>query len=216
MTDTLTPLALYQLASWLSPAYPVGAFSYSHGLETAIAAGLVYDRASLENWGSDCLSHGAGRTDAILLAHAYRAPDDPEIADLARALAPSAERRLETDAQGAAFTATTSTAWGGVDDAPLPYPVAVGRAAAAHNTPLGETLVLYLHGFAAMMVGAAVRLVPLGQSDGQRVQAALAPTCQQVAEIAQAASLDDLGGATIVADIASMRHETQTTRLFRS
>ncbi len=211
MTD-----ALYTLATWFSPAYPVGAYSYSHGLEWAIGSGAVTSRQTLRDWIGDCLEHGAGRTDAILLASAWRDPDKNAIADLAVALQPSRERYLETMAQGTAFTETTAAAWGGVPTDPVAYPVAVGRAASAHDIPLRDTIVLFLHGFAANLVSAGVRLIPLGQSDGQRVIADLMPVCRVVAQNALAADLGDIGGAAIMADIASMKHETQNVRLFRS
>lgn len=207
--------ALGKLAAWLSPAYPVGAYTYSHGLEWAIEAGDARDRESLEQWIADCLEHGAGRSDAILLAHAFRAPEDDGIANLARALQPSRERLLEVEAQGSAFARTTADVWG-PDLAPAPYPVAVGRAAAAHEAPLGDTVFLYLHAFAANLVSAGVRLIPLGQTDGQRVLAALLPLARRVAAEAVTAPLGAVGGCAIRADIASMRHETQYTRLFRS
>lgn len=216
----MTTDALLKLASWLSPAYPIGAFAYSQGLEWAIEhgrtkEGALADAPSVEAWVGDTLAHGAGRTEAILLAHAYRSPEDPDIASLAEALAPSAERAEETRALGAAFAETTAAAWGGAI-APAPYPVAVGRAAAAHALPLETTIALYLHAFAGALVSAAVRLVPLGQTDGQRILAALAPLCQSLAKDALTAPIEAIGGCAIAADIASMRHETQRVRLFRS
>lgn len=207
--------ALGKLAAWLSPAYPVGAYSYSHGLEWAVEAGDVRDRDSLRQWIADGLEHGTGRSDAILLAHAYRVPEDDGVADLARTLQPSRERLLEAEAQGTAFARTTAEVWG-PKLAPAPYPVAVGRAAAAHGLPLAETAFLYLHAFAANLVSAGVRLIPLGQTDGQRALAALLPLARRVAAEAITAPLDAVGGCAIRADIASMRHETQYTRLFRS
>lgn len=211
MTD-----ALYRLAAWLSPAYPVGAFSYSHGLEWAIGSGAVSNRQTLQDWIKDCIEHGSGRNDAILLAAAWRDPNNDEIADLAAALQPSRERHLEALAQGAAFVATTAAAWGGVSADPVAYPVAVGRAASAHDVPIADTLVLFLHAFTANLVSVGVRLIPLGQTDGQRAVADLMPICRAVAEEALAAGLDDIGGAAINSDIASMKHETQNVRLFRS
>ncbi len=211
MTD-----ALYTLAAWFSPAYPVGAFSYSHGLEWAIGSGAASNRQTLQDWIKDCLEHGAGRNDAILLAAAYRDPNNNKIADLAAALQPSKERHLEALAQGLAFAATTAAAWGGALADPISYPVAVGRAALAHDVPLEDTVVHFLHAFTANLVSVGVRLIPLGQTEGQRVIADLMPICRAVAEDALAASLDDIGGAAIMADIASMKHETQNVRLFRS
>lgn len=205
------------LAAWFSPAYPVGAFSYSHGLERVIADGAVSDADSLHAWIADVLEHGAGWTDAILLVHAARTPEDETIADLAAALAPSKERHLETMAQGAAFARVTAEVWGGpAAGGDIAYPVAVGHAAAARNLPAVDTAAMYLQAFAATLVSVGVRLVPLGQTDGQKVLAGLIPTCRRIAERAQDASLDDVGGIGILADIASMRHETQAPRFFQS
>ena len=211
MTD-----GLYKLAAWLSPAYPVGAFSYSHGLEWAIGTGAVTDRDTLRDWIKDCIQHGAGRNDAILLAATYRDPENSEIAELAASLLPSQERHLETMAPGAAFGTPTTAAWGGASAEDVAYPVAVGRAASAHDVPLEDTTVLFLYAFTANLASVGVRLIPLGQTSGQRVIADLMPVCRAAAQVALAAGLDDIGGATIMADIASMKHETQTVRLFRS
>lgn len=210
--------AIHKLMQWLSPSYPVGSFSYSHGLEWAISQGEIRSAADLEIWLSDILQHGAGRNDAILLAHAYRAEcaaELSEIADLATALNPSAERLLETSAQGAAFIKTTRAIW--PSDLPdMPYPVAIGAAARQHGLPLETTISLYVHAFAANLVSAAVRFVPLGQTKGQAVLSNLIKTIEPLAVKAQTASLNDLGGCAFRADIASMKHETQPTRIFRS
>jgi urease accessory protein len=194
-----------------------------------VEAGTVKDAAMLAAWIEDVLVHGAGRSDAILLAAAWRAtevrdaPALEQVVELAAALAPSAERRLETLAQGTAFLAATLAAWpkpelealaaGGRE---IAYPVAVGAAAAAHGLPLPETAHAFVQAFAANLVSAGIRLIPLGQSDGLRVVARLEPLVAQVAAEALAATLDDVGGVAVAADIASMRHETQYTRLFRS
>ena len=217
--------------TWLSPAFPVGAFTYSHGLEWAVEDGTVTTAAALTAWLSEILRHGAGRSDAILLAHAFRAAtegrarDLREIAELAYALQPSKERRLESGAQGRAFVTAITDTWGAptlVDLAerlapdPVAYPVAVGIAAADHRLPLADTVEAYLTAFAANLVSAAVRAVPLGQTEGQRTIRDLTPVVSAVADEALNASLDDVGGAALRADIASMAHETQYTRLFRS
>jgi urease accessory protein len=223
------PPILSRLMIWLSPAYPVGGFSYSHGLEWTVEAGTVRDAATLGDWVEDILSRGAGRSDGIFLAEAWRAVtagDErrlSETAELAAAFAPSAERRLETLAQGAAFLAATRAAWPSatldrlaaqVDE--IAYPVAVGACAAAHGLPLTATAQAYLQAFAANLVSAGVRLIPLGQTDGLRVLARLEPLIPPLVTRALRAGLDDIGGASVMADIASMRHETQYTRLFRS
>lgn len=214
-TPMITDAALLTLAQWLSPAYPVGAFSYSHGLEWAIEAQQVTNAARFRDWLEDILRYGTGRNDAILLCHAYRADDPAQIDELARAFAPSAERLLETEQQGAAFCRTTAAIWGGTLPA-LTYPVALGHAARRRGLPVRQTCAMYLHAFASNLTSAAIRLVPLGQTEGQAILAALSPLCQTLAEDAQHLTLDDLGGSVMLADIASMKHETQYTRLFRS
>jgi len=214
---------------WLSPAYPVGGYSYSHGLEWTVEAGKVRDAATLGGWIEDVLAHGAGRSDVIFLAEAWRALAAGDMqaleqaAELAAALAPSAERRLETMAQGTAFLAATLAAWPkpelaalAADGREVAYPIAVGVAAAVHGLPLVETAQAFAQAFAANLVSAGVRLIPVGQSDGLRVLARLEPLIPRIVANALGASLDDVGGAAIAADIASMRHETQYTRLFRS
>jgi len=207
--------ALQILAAWFSPGYPVGAYSYSHGLEWAVAAGQVGDAAGLAAWVADLLEFGAGHTDAMLLAAAWRAEDPAGAAALASALAPSAERHLETMAQGAAFARVTSAAWGVAVPA-VAYPVAVGHAARLLALPLEATATLYLQAFVANIVSAGVRLVPVGQTDGQKITAGLVPLAARVAAAAIAAPPEAIGGVALRADLAAMLHETQYTRLYRS
>lgn len=209
---------LHKLVQWLSPSYPVGSFSYSHGLEWAISEGEISDTSTLETWLRDILNHGAGRNDAILLAHAYRAASPAELADiaeLATAFNPSAERLLETQSQGAAFAKTTRTVWP-AELPNMPYPVAVGAAACQHDLPLDNTIALYLHSFTANLVSAAVRFVPLGQTEGQAVLSRLFDTIGNITAVAQTATLNDLGGCAFRADMASMKHESLPTRIFRT
>lgn len=228
MTDALSEGGLYRLMTWLSPGYPVGAFSYSHGLEFAVEEGAVSDAASLSCWLADLLCFGSGRNDAILFRHAHaavaRSADLAEIAALASAFAASSERHLETTAQGRAFVEATADAWPceALDrllaawDGPLAYPVVVAVAAAGHGLALEPCLHAYLHGFTGNLVSAGVRLIPLGQRAGQRIIAALEAPVAQAVGAALDAPLEDLGGAAVLADLAAMKHETQYTRLFRS
>lgn len=207
--------ARLKLAAWLSPGYPISAYAYSHGLEAAIADGRIGDAASAQDWVEDCLTHGAGRNDAILLARAWRSDDAEELAELAAALAPARERLTETTAMGAAFAETTAAAWG-PKAAPRPYPIAVGLAARAHGIALDETLALFVQAYVGALVSAAVRLTPLGQTDGQKIIAALTPACLRVAREAAAAEIAEIGGCALLSDIAAMRHETLETRIFRT
>jgi len=283
-------LALQRLLTWLSPAFPVGAFAWSAGLETAIADGTVRDAAALQGWLLAALRHGGMRTDAIILAEAHRvvageaehvspapqstslplegrvgvgvaqsAPTPPQaiglpivgalaktsppppcpspqgggdaprhrdmhhhlrgLADLATALTPSAERLAETTHTGDAFI-LAARAWPHpvLDMLPkrCPYPVAVGAIAAAHDVPLGDTLLAYVTAAVHGQVSVAVRLVPLGQTEGLRTMAALEPEIAALAELAAASGLDAIGGVGYATDIAQMRHETLEPRIFRS
>ncbi len=229
-TEALPSPALYRLMAWLSPAYPVGAFSYSSGIEWAVEAGDIADPEALRAWLTAMLAEGGGFCDAVLLAHAHRSAasaDDSalrDIAELAAALAPTKERHLETTAQGNAFIEATRAAWpcAAVDrlkavwDGPVAYPVAVAVAAAGHRIGCEAALPAFLQALAANWVSAGVRLIPLGQTDGQRVLAALEAVVAATAQRALAAGLDDIGSSVFRADLASARHETQYTRLFRS
>ena len=214
--------ALAKLLTWLSPAFPTGAFAYSHGLEWAVEAGDVSSEAALLPWLQDVLRHGAGHVDAVLLRHAHRADTVDElatVAELAEAAQPCRERRDETLGQGTAF-ALAARVWGAplLDALPGPvaYPVAVGTLARAHGIGEDDATIGLLHAFTANLVGAAVRLVPLGQTAGLRVMAALEPVLHEVAAATRICALDRIGGACFRGDVAAMRHETQYTRLFRT
>jgi len=222
--------ALYRLLAWLSPAFPVGAFSYSSGLEWAVEAGDVKDMESLQGWITTIVGEGGGFCDAVFFVHAYRALDEGkyhllhDVCALAAAFAPSKERHLETTALGRAFVATAAAAWPcpaldrllALWSGPIAYPVAVAVISAGHGIALEPALLAFLHAITANLVSAGVRLVPLGQTDGQRLIAALEAVVSDTAMRASATRLDDVGGAAFRADLASMRHEVQYTRLFRS
>jgi urease accessory protein len=222
--------ALYRLMTWLSPAFPVGGFSYSSGIEWAVETGDVTDAATLADWLDAMLREGAGFCDAIFLAHAFRAAEAgedarlQEVAELAAAFVPSRERQLETVSQGRAFIDIARAAWDAEGlkamvaacAAPLVYPIAVGVVAASHGIRLEPTLHAFLHAVVSNWISAASRLIPLGQTDSQRVLGALEAAVAATANRALNATLEDLGSATFRADLASFRHETQYTRLFRS
>jgi urease accessory protein len=206
-TDFLT------LMQWLSPAFPTGGFAYSHGLETAMVAGLR-DAVGIQNWVGDVLTYGAGRSDGILLAHARRGGAE-EADDLARAMAVSRERLEETLVQGAAFARTVS-ALTGRDLPSRALPVAVGEA--AQGLSLADEVVIgcYLHAFAANLVACATRFIPLGQTEGQGVLAALHGVIAGIAADCATAGLDDIGTSALGADLAAMRHETLDVRIFKT
>ena len=222
---------LYRLLAWLSPAYPIGAFSYSHGVETAVEEGLIRDRTSLVGWLDSVLRRGTGAVDGALFAAGWRAAGEADwpafdaIAERAAAWRGTSEMALESRQQGGSFLSITRTAWphAALDEAhrrldgELALPVAVALAAAAHGIALEQALAGYLHAFTANLISAALRAVPLGQTDGQIALAALEASVDETTRAAIAVdSLDEVGTATPLLDWCSLRHETQYTRLFRS
>lgn len=222
---------LYRLLAWLSPAYPIGAFSYSHGVETAVEEGLIRDRASLVAWLDSVLRRGTGAVDGALFAAGWRAGCEADwstfdvVAERAAAWRGTSEMALESRQQGGSFLSITRTAWphAALDevhrrlDGELALPVAVGLAAAVHGIALEPALAGYLHAFTANLISAALRAVPLGQTDGQIALAALEASVNDATRAAIAVdSLDEVGTATPLLDWCSLRHETQYTRLFRS
>lgn len=219
------------LQAWLSPSFPVGSFAYSHGLETAVDRRWVTNVSDLEHWLADLVGHGALGNDLVLLAHAWRAAelcrwsDLAHLAELGVALQPTPERRLEATQQGGSFLVAVEAAWpceaighlartlGGAE---VTYPVVVAVAAAGHGVALAPALSAFALAFLSAQVSAAIRLSVVGQVDGQRVTAALLPRLEAATRRAAVATLDDLASATMLADVASLMHETQYTRLFRS
>ena len=226
-------VALLRLQTWLSPSFPVGAYTYSHGVETAIEAGLVGDVGSLTRWVDGALRFGTGRLDGAFFRAAWEGvahENDDRLACAiihADTMRGTRELALESEAQGKAFLDAVEKAWDFPAlahlravlanlDRPAPYPVAVGAIAAGAGIALKPALRMFLHAFAANIVSAGVRLVPLGQSDGLRALAALEDVILEAAKTALKQSPDDLGAAAPLIDWASMKHETQYTRLFRS
>lgn len=214
--------ALLRLIAWLSPSFPVGAFAYSHGLEAAIEDKRVANAADLIAWIGDLLEYGPARADAVFFVHAWRATlaEDTQVfadvASRAAAMRGTGELALEATQQGTSFASAVAKAWPGFDGDPQIYPVAVARAAVQAGIPLPEALGAYLHAFAANMVSAAVRAIPLGQSDGLAAIAGLEAAIEAARDAALDRDLDDAGSAAPALDILSFRHETQYTRLFRS
>lgn len=228
------------ILSWLSPSFPVGSYSYSHGLEAAVEAGMIADRPSCEGWLRGLLTQGSGRQDAWLLVRAHRAVRDNDLprlvalTELGEAMRPTAELALESRAQGEAFLSLVRVVWPDptveayaelleAGDRKPVYPVAVAVATAAHQVAVADAVMAYLHAFVANLISAAVRLVPLGQTDGQRLMASLESDLLALTERTLAGPADDArhdhewpGSATPTADWSSLAHETQYTRLFRS
>nr|WP_244642590.1 urease accessory protein UreF [Phyllobacterium sp. 628] len=222
MTDMGSNLALLRLMTWLSPAFPVGAFSYSHGIERAVHDGLIHDKISLRDWLVDLLHHGSVWNDAVLFAASWRATNDgyacEDIITLGEAMAGSKERHMETMLQGSAFVQAAEH-WQ-TDDLKLanemPYPVAVAVIAARNGIALEAGLAAFLHAVLSNLIQGSVRLIPLGQSHGVALMVEMEQHILTITARAAASSLDDLGSAAILSEIMAMQHETQYSRIFRS
>jgi urease accessory protein len=216
MPTTIEAQQLLLLLNWMSPSFPTGAFAYSHGLESAIANGLVTDSVELKTWIGDLITQGSGWNDAVLFGRCW--DDDADgLNELALALATSKERFTETTDLGRAFSiaaAVFSTHEPAAGE--IAYPVAAGMACAQLGIGRTHALLGYLQGFAAALTSVAVRLVPLGQTAGLETLRGLMPVIAAAAQRASTASLDDLGAVTLIADIAAMKHETMYSRVFRT
>lgn len=209
---------LLTLTQWLSPAFPLGAFAYSHGLEQAVRSGWVKSAADLQDWLQDITRHGSGHSDAIWIGLAYAADSDAAIEVLntqCRAYASSLERLREGERQGQAFARVTSEVWN-MALPPLQLPVALGRAAKLADLPIDAVITLYLQAFLGNLVSAAQRLMPLGQTDAQAVLARLNADCLAIATETAGKGLEDISSSAFLSDIAAMRHETLQPRIFQS
>jgi len=228
---------LYRLLTWLSPSFPVGAYSYSHGIEFAIETGDITNAEDLQDWLSGVLAFGSGRVDAVLFRSSWQAIDaaNDELLDWAietgAVMRPTKEMALENSAQGAAFLETLLNSWPNAGlrqlgerldrSRRLPaYPVVVGIASALSHINLETALTAYLHAFVSNLVSAGIRLIPLGQTAGQKIISAMEPSVLSVSHAITNDALGHLqtniGSAAIMVDWSSMKHETQYTRLFRS
>lgn len=205
-------ISQHRIMAWLSPSFPTGAFAYSHGLEYAVHIREIHDADSLHSWLLTILEQGAAWNDALLLAAAYRGE---AVGELASALAGSKERHQETWDQGRAF-ARTARQLLKLDIEAAPLPVVLGKAAKSAEIELADFVPMVLHSFVGNLVSAAIRLVPLGQTDGQIVLERLFDKIDEISMRALGADLSQLANSALGAEIAAMRHETMATRIFRT
>ena len=220
---------LFRLLSWLSPSFPVGSYAYSHGIEFAVHAQMVRDQETLTKWLEGVLEYGTGRLDAIIFHSVYKSSTSQldELVQLATVLKGTRELSQESLLQGRAFAMALESSWHSPRtdefssfhlsrDKVVPYAVAVALACKQNEIPPAAALTAYLHALASGLVSAGMRLIPLGQTDGQSVLAKLESTVCEVAAYAMSAPLSDLGTSTPILDWVSMQHEILHTRLFRS
>ena len=229
----VAPRSLLRLQSWLSPTFPMGAYSYSHGLESAVESNQIRDRHTLVDWLDADLRFGSARNDAIFFVEAWRCAAGghyvrlTEISALSAAFRGTSEFALEASQEGASSLTTLRDVWPDPEIDRLSealrlqhiqpiVPVVVAVRSAAEGVPVAVALRAFLHGFVGNLITAGVRLIPLGQTDGQRAIAELEDAVLDASAHAMTASIDDLGSAAVMVELASASHETQYTRLFRS
>ena len=223
-------LALARLLRLASPILPVGAFSYSQGLEAAAELGWVRDEASARRWIGDVLALSFASFEAPVWCRLYRAwetGDAEAVADWNRVFLAgreSAEFRAETVQMGYSLRLLLIGS-GEFDDAQLAllravedpgFPTAFSFACAAWRIPERQALVGYLWAWLENQVSAAIKTVPLGQMSGQRLLAALSAGLPGLTDAALSMEDDELSNCAPGLAIASCRHETQYSRLFRS
>ena len=210
-----TDLKLITIIQWMSPAFPIGAFAYSHGLEWAIDKGHVSNGEKLKRWIIDLMDYGSLRTDAIFISLILRGHDPKEMNELVMALCPSRERLLETKLQGSAFAQVIENVWR-QDIGDLSLPIAVALAAKKQSIEQNLILPAYVHAFCSNLISAAIRLIPIGQTDGQRIMLELHPTISDLVQTASESEIDDLNSACFFSDVSAMRHEHLQPRIFKT
>ena len=210
-----TDLKFMTVMQWMSPAFPIGAFAYSHGLEWAIDKGHVSNGEKLQKWITDLLEYGSLRTDAIFISLILRGHDVRKMNELSMALCPAGERLLETKLQGSAFAKVIEDVWQ-QDIGELSLPIAV--ALAAKNQSIEQDLILpaYLHAFCSNLISAAIRLIPIGQTEGQRIMLELYQTISDLVQTASESEIDDLNSACFFSDVSAMEHEYLQPRIFKT
>ena len=212
---TPTDSKLITVMQWLSPAFPIGGFAYSHGLEWAIDKGYVSNREELQKWISDLLEYGSLKNDAILIKLVLQGSDPKEINELAMALCPARERLSETQLQGGAFCKIMREVWSlEMDELTLP----IALALAAKNESIDQSLVVpaYLHSFCSNLMSVAMRLIPIGQTDGQKTLRELSPLISDSVRAVAKSDKDDLGSACFLSDVSAMQHEYLQPRVFKT
>ena len=212
---TPTDSKLITVMQWLSPAFPIGGFAYSHGLEWAINKGYVSNREELQKWISDLLEYGSLKNDAILIKLVLKGSDPKEINEIAIALCPANERLSETQLQGGAFCKIMREVWSlEIDDLTLP----IALALAAKNESIDQNLVVpaYLHSFCSNLISVAMRLIPIGQTDGQKTLRELSPLISDSVRAVAKSDKDDLGSACFLSDVSAMQHEYLQPRVFKT
>ncbi|MEM7649596.1 MAG: urease accessory protein UreF [Cyanobacteria bacterium P01_A01_bin.70] len=226
--DSSHLLTLLQLAS---PALPVGAYSYSEGIETLAAQGIVADGATLCHWLVQELQGGGIRLETALMGWCYTAAQQPHADDVIdrwnqwlSAFRETEEMRSQSWQMGRSLLRLFNDIEPALARQLPPtatrehcnFAIAYGLVAQAWEIPLADASLAYLHSWAANLVSAAVRSVPLGQTEGQRLLRQLVTPIQQTQVAIATLTETDLMACSWGVTLASMQHETEYSRLFRS
>lgn len=223
-------LRLVRLLQLASPTLPVGAFSYSQGLEAAVESGIVHDASTARQWIADVLEFSMGRTESPALLRLAKAWQDRNGQDARRwnelflAAREAAELRAETVQMGYSLRRLMGSLDGfdacelaSLDALEEPaFPAVFSFAAVQWQIAPRDALLAYLWAWLENQVMAALKAVPLGQTDGQRMLLALGGTLPAIADAAFGIADDGIGGFAPGLALASSRHETQYSRIFRS
>ena len=201
------------LFSWFSPNFPIGSFNFSHGLEAAVEMKFIHDSFTLENWISNLITDGSGKTDVILLSNAYRGKN---INELALALCPSKERWIETIKLGKSFSKNIRNNWSYNIEDDLAFPVALGKAGSFFSIPLDQLLIIFLQSFASNLITFGMKHIPLGQSAGQKILINLIPVIQAQSMKYKNYDITDIGSSAFISDLASMYHENLKNRIYQT
>jgi len=201
------------LFSWFSPNFPIGSFNFSHGLEAAVEMKFIHDSFTLENWISNLITDGSGKTDLILLSNAYRGKN---INELALALCPSKERWIESIKLGKSFSKNIRDNWSYNIEDDLAFPVALGKAGSFFSIPLDQLLIIFLQSFASNLITFGMKHIPLGQSAGQKILINLIPVIQAQSMKYKNYDIKDIGSSAFISDLASMYHENLKNRIYQT
>lgn len=201
------------LFSWFSPNFPIGSFNFSHGLEAAVEMKFIHDNFTLENWISNLITDGSGKTDVILLSNAYRGKN---INELALALCPSKERWIESIKLGKSFSKNIRDNWSYNIEDELAFPVALGKAGSFFSIPLDQLLIIFLQSFASNLITFGMKHIPLGQSAGQKILINLIPVIQAQSMKYKNYDIKDIGSSAFISDLASMYHENLKNRIYQT
>ena len=201
------------LHTWFSPSFPIGSYSFSHGLESMIENKLIKDKQEINDYIKSILYHGTCKNEIILIKFAYKGL---ELNDFALSLCSSKERKIETLAMGNNFRKILKDSWQYELPENTAYPVAIGIAANFFKLPLKLTVISFLQSFISNLINICVKHIPIGQKIGQDCLINSFALIREVVKKNESCTLDDIGGICFNSDIHSIKHENLKTRIYKT